>query len=457
MPRFLALVLCVLFLGLLVYRDVKKHPGLSHALWVPIIWFFIAGSRSFSAWIHLGVANVLTAQAYSEGNALDRNFQLVLILLAVVIVLRRKASWVEFFKNNRAVLLFVAYCALSLVWSDAPFIAFKRFIRFAGLFPVLMILLSEHRPAEAAYAVIRRCSYFAIPLSYLFVRYYPEFGRYYIPWSGQVQYSGICSNKNELGIICLVAVLYFLWDLLAHRKQEKRFLKSIDTWTTIIVLLIAIYLVRIAQSATALACIVVGALIIIATELPGLKRNPRTLGAKVAGMTVALIVLQLSFNFYDVIIRVLGRDASLTGRTFLWNMVLGMATNPLLGAGYESFWTATRLSYVWTSGAHALQAHNGFIDTYLNLGFLGVALFIGLLAICFIKISRDFPFYFEFNRLKLAFLVAFILMNYTEAAFPRPGYMMAIFFLCLAVFDRQSRRIPSSGIPEASPPGQPAG
>ena len=455
MPRFLALVLCFLFLGLLVYRDLKKHPDLSHALWVPLIWFFIAASRSFSSWIHLGMVNLLTAEAYAEGSALDRSFQLVLILLAVVIVVRRKASWVEFFKNNRALLVFFVYCALSLVWSDAPFIAFKRLIRFAGLFPMLLILVSESRPAEAVYAVIRRCSYIGIPLSYLFVRYYPEYGRYYVPWSGQVQYSGISTNKNELGLLCLVAMLYFLWHILAHRK-EKRFLKSIDTWTTFLVLLIAVYLFRIAQSATAIACFIVGAVLLIATELPPLKRNLRLLGAKVAGIIVLLIVLQLSFNFYDVIIRALGRDTSLTGRTFLWNMVLGMATNPLLGAGYESFWTAERLTTVWTSGAHALQAHNGFIDTYLNLGYLGVALFIGLLASCFIRISRDFPFDFEFNRLKLAFLSVFILMNYTEAVFPRPGLMTAIFFLCLAVFDRRGLRIPSSGIPASPPPGPPA-
>ena len=46
--------------------------------------------------------------------------------------------------------------------------------------------------------------------------------------------------------------------------------------------------------------------------------------------------------------------------------------NPLLGAGFENFWVGER--QVTLGGLGGNQAHNGYLEIYLNLGWVGILL-----------------------------------------------------------------------------------
>ena len=61
--------------------------------------------------------------------------------------------------------------------------------------------------------------------------------------------------------------------------------------------------------------------------------------------------------------------------------MLALHTNPLLGTGYESFWLGSRLQFVWDATEQGiLQAHNGYLEIYINLGWVGVILLGGLIV-----------------------------------------------------------------------------
>jgi exopolysaccharide production protein ExoQ len=90
----------------------------------------------------------------------------------------------------------------------------------------------------------------------------------------------------------------------------------------------------------------------------------------------------------DSMAGMLGRDSTLTGRTNIWAMALeSIAERPVLGYGYNAFWNvapeADRISTIlhWK----VPHAHNGFIDLTLQLGVVGLALY---LAIYFVAIRR---------------------------------------------------------------------
>src|SRR5277367_730701 len=70
MPPFLALILWFVLLVALFWWDPAKESGVSAALWAPVIWMFILGSRLPSQW--LGVQVGSQAQAMEEGNPIDR-------------------------------------------------------------------------------------------------------------------------------------------------------------------------------------------------------------------------------------------------------------------------------------------------------------------------------------------------------------------------------------------------
>ena len=124
MPPPVALTLWAVLLLLLLIFDPAKDSRVSVALWVPLVWMLIVASRLPAQW--LGVGTVAQAQILEEGNPLDRTVFLILILLSIGILVRRSFKWGDFVARNLALVAFIAFCLLSVFWSEEPFISFKR-------------------------------------------------------------------------------------------------------------------------------------------------------------------------------------------------------------------------------------------------------------------------------------------------------------------------------------------
>src|SRR5579859_478443 len=178
----LALSLWLIFtLGLFAY-DPAREAKISLALWVPLIWMFIIGSRLPSQW--LGQQVQTASQALEEGNTLDRAIFSILIVLAIGILMSRPFSWGVFFARNSMLIAFLLFALMSVLWSDFAFISFKRWIRDFGNYLVILVVLSDTRPLEAVRTVLRRLCYLLIPLSILLIKYFPQIGKTYEFWSG---------------------------------------------------------------------------------------------------------------------------------------------------------------------------------------------------------------------------------------------------------------------------------
>lgn len=82
----------------------------------------------------------------------------------------------------------------------------------------------------------------------------------------------------------------------------------------------------------------------------------------------------------EFVLGVLGRDPTLTGRTGLWAAVLEMIRErPWLGYGYSAFWLGWegKSAYIWTLYPWGPpHAHNGLLELWLNLGSLGILVFV---------------------------------------------------------------------------------
>ena len=77
-----------------------------------------------------------------------------------------------------------------------------------------------------------------------------------------------------------------------------------------------------------------------------------------------------------------GPDASPDGRT-IWDMALSLHTNPWIGTGFESFWLGQTTKAMRTSISpisHINEAHNGYLEVYLNLGWAGICFIVLLLV-----------------------------------------------------------------------------
>ena len=149
MPPLLALVLSLGFSFVLLRRESKNHPEVSSAVWIPCIWLLILGSRPVSSWLSLGTP-LPDAVSLEEGSPTDRIFILVLMVMAFIVLVRRRIAWGQVFANNPWLFVFFAYCALSVLWSDFPGVSFKRWLKaFADPLMALVLATERHRAASA--------------------------------------------------------------------------------------------------------------------------------------------------------------------------------------------------------------------------------------------------------------------------------------------------------------------
>src|SRR5688572_31123816 len=120
MPPILALSLWFVLLIALFRYDPAKDRDSSRALWLPVIWLFLLGSRLPSQWF--GGYSSAAADVYLEGSPLDRVIFPTLAFMALVVLFSRSFRWAEFVASNAGLVAFLAIGLLSVTWSDFPFV-----------------------------------------------------------------------------------------------------------------------------------------------------------------------------------------------------------------------------------------------------------------------------------------------------------------------------------------------
>jgi hypothetical protein len=201
MPPILALILCIIVVAILLRIERRRNPDVSFALWVPTFWLLLCGSKPLGRWFGSG-PTIASGAAVSEGSSLDRLALSILIALALLILFKRNIEWSRILRDNFWLILLYVYLASSILWSDFPFVSFKRWVRLFGTIPVAMVVLTERFPLKALESVLRRCAYVMIPFSLVLIKYFPDLGVYYHGWSGTKTWVGVATQKNALGVIC---------------------------------------------------------------------------------------------------------------------------------------------------------------------------------------------------------------------------------------------------------------
>lgn len=422
MPSLIALLLCILFIFFLFVLDSKQKSNVSSAIWVPIIWITIMGSRLVAQWMNPGYLS--TEADYMTGNPLDRTIFVILIIAGIIILSRRKIYWSQLVKRNIWIFLLVWYGGISILWSDFPDIAFKRWFKAIGDPIMALIVLTEDDPVEAVKTVIRKCAYLLVTLSILLIKYYPDLGKIYTPWGGS-ELVGVSTSKNMLGKLCLVCGLYFFWSVITIKRKKNLSTNKIKIIVNILLLLMTLWLLIKSNSITSLVSFIFGISILIG--LSGLKNNVRYVSIIILHISAILLVLQLS-GAIEIFTEKVGRDMTFTGRTDIWLEVIKTDINPIIGSGYESFWLGERLTELWSNHWwRPNQAHNGYIEIYLNLGLIGLFLLITVLVNAYKKIYNTMLFDFNYGRFGMTFLVVLLVYNITEAAFKVPDITWLIF------------------------------
>ncbi|MGN7799175.1 O-antigen ligase family protein [Leifsonia sp. 22587] len=232
---------------------------------------------------------------------------------------------------------------------------------------------------------------------------------------------GIVGNSNLLAMIALLAIVVFGIQL-ADRAVRRG---SAASWLVVAVLTLALTRSATVIAAT-LAVAVVLAFALWARRVGPARRTP----VYVTAFALLIAGVVLISVFASRIPALFGKSEDLTGRLDIWHAVIGLAQQrPVFGWGWVSYWApwvkpfeglATR------NGVEYLQAHNAWLDVWLQLGIVGLVVFILLVLTTFGRswflavdrprtgIADDAP-YTATALLPLLLLAALIAQSFAES------------------------------------------
>lgn len=321
----------------------------------------------------------------------------VLDAATIAIWMRRRRSSVARAKLSWAwpSLVYVTLAALSLIWSTWPWVTTITWLLLASATVQGLFLAIQLRVADLVAAADRALK--CVLLSSLAIEIWialrgtplvPNFADvpsdpdphwYWVRGnlfdglvSATSRIQGIVGNSNLLAAVSALSILVSLAVLVSSRRH--RVLQSIY------ILLAGWMLLRGGSATILIALMFVALAVAIASLFARMRRRPARLWAA-SGILVALAGVGLVIVMhFETIQGALGKDGTLTGRTRIWSMVLERAAEaPILGHGFASPWLPWDPSFsrwIFDHEIVVFQAHNMWIDVYLQLGSVGLVVLV---------------------------------------------------------------------------------
>ena len=344
----------------------------------------------------------------AEGDPVARAIWIGVYVATFALVAARWKLFVYVATRDKLLLLLVVLAMISVLWSFDPGFTIRRSFALVGTTLIGIYFAMRYSLGEQLRLLAWAFGIAAL-LSLLFALAVPSIGI-----SSKVEspgaWLGIFDHKNTLGSRMALGALVFLLVGLSTRRYRKLAWASLG-------LSVGLILLSASQSS-----------LVIFLTLPfllgvySMLRRPYTLAVP---LSITLMLLGGSAATWllinlETVLTALGRDVTLTGRTELWDAVWEMIwRSPWLGYGYNAFWMGWEgpSASVWiATGARHLHSHNGFLDLWLELGLVGIVVFVlGFLrtflrAIVWARSTRTAEEYWP-----LMFLTFVFLSNITES------------------------------------------
>ena len=347
--------------------------------WIPVL--LLAYPMLISPFVLVSSGGLDTAAniSASKSNALNQLFWIGLFGLLVVSAGRRLLNAFTVLRSPLIWLLFLylLLAVTSVMWSHAPGIAFRRVVLQIIVVLSLVISVSFTDDARTLLRRLRLLMNTVVLLNAVAVVVLPP---------TPIGHAGIYTQKNNLGAVMALALMFNLYGFLMSRGLLRRF-------GMLIISALAFGLLVLSQSKTSLGlAVLMPAIAYVAVGMAFLFRINATVllifGAVTGAVLLSYQSLLTRFGFSDLSL-FLFNDETYTGRTFIWAFVLDVISRaPLLGQGYASFWATGSDSIAFREAPGfvilLIQAHNGYLDVMLELGIAGISLlFLIVLAALF--------------------------------------------------------------------------
>lgn len=345
--------------------------------------------------------------------------------VGVVLIAGAPAATLRAMARQPFLVLVLLMVAVSLAWSVAPDQTSRRaFAVYLTTFCGIGLAV-RYRWAQLA-EILGACFALLGVLSLLMCLLVPSIGVMRELFPGA--WRGLWAEKNAFGGNMGLGVVVLAAAALLNPPRAK-------LWAAMAALLLGLVLMSTSKTALVSLMLGLGALGLTAFAQIGPAAGVMAVWIAVMGLGLATGVLLFAA---DAVFGLLGKDATLTGRTKIWAAVMRqIAERPWTGYGYGAVWTETGnwgplARIVKDAGFRPQHAHNTWIEQWLGQGIVGLAAFamtyMQTLTLAVLAVFRS-----RGALLAVPLLVVYTLMTLTESVGLVYNDMRWVMFVAVAV------------------------
>ncbi len=328
-----------------------------------------------------------------------------------------RAAW-----RGKLAILLVAFACASTLWSVQPQLSLFRGISLLAPTAVGLLLAVRFTQAEQLRLLTFALGIPAI-MSVIVVVLMPEEGMSTLDYGNA--WRGVYHNKNGLARNMALGVgVFVLTALTGGRGRRLAWLGAAGTFAILLL----------ARSVTSLIATAAMLMLIPIFRTLSLRSTTTLAVWTISVLGGAVAVTALIANL-EPALAALGRDVTLTGRTDIWAAVVAsIAEQPWLGYGHNAFWdqwgpsTSVKDAVGWATP----NSHNGLLDLWLDLGLVGVAIYlVGLWRAARVSIAGARETDQAAGVWPLVFLCYMLILNVAEAAVLRQHNLLWILYVAI--------------------------
>jgi exopolysaccharide production protein ExoQ len=403
-------------------RTIDKY---AHIPLVVCAYVTIVGPLIFTGGSDINIA--LTDLQNAEPSLAGRIFFPAISVVSIILAIRNHSRLRRWPPHMICLLVCVAFAGASVLWAFRPETSFVRFVQLVMVLSAVILPAMLAAPTADLMRGMFVCFAAGAVLNFFVGHQAPD------------GYSGFLRGKNEMGEFSGIAVLLALHETL-YPGLRRVFGIAVMVTATLLLLL--------SESKTsfalALACpVLAGAILVI-------RKTARISPAITFGFALLCYAAVTGVSDFNstYLTQVLYSDSTFSARTVIWDFVFSeIAHRPLFGWGFRSFWLvgadapSVIDAPVWVGSMP--NGHNGYYDTILELGYIGLALLMVFIFATLHAIGRVADSERGRAWIMLSLVLFTILHNCLESTWMRGDSALWVVFVIVAVeITRYSQAFP---------------
>jgi exopolysaccharide production protein ExoQ len=268
----------------------------------------------------------------------------------------------------------------STVWSQSRPDTLKFGLEFVATAGCAVLAASLLKP-RALISALTCCLVITALLSVVFGKESVD------PLTGSSAFVGVFESKNQLGFFTSLMLLAAVALLIDGRQPLTARLMGM------VALVLALPLLVLTRSGTAVVSAVLASIVLVANLV--ISRLSRFERARILGagaiilLPIVILLLVAGDEVAAMLLDLMGKDATLTGRTLLWAHALQLIPQHPFGYGYQAFWQqdTVEAESLWFEfhvlSRQGFHFHSTYLETTIELGYAGGAVLVATLLSVF--------------------------------------------------------------------------